>query len=791
MKLESLTVRGLLAVQGTTTLNLRDLPPGLVAIVGPNGNGKTTLLDAAPASIHRKFPSRSGKKLAEYANERDSFIQTDWVFEGRGLIRLRVNLDGVKGGSDAVITQVHADGSETPLRTANGIESDGKVSTFDEIIAEWFPSRDVLLASAVAAQNKEGSFSRIERHERQALFAKLLGLERYKAMAETAKRLAGMCDVTRAALGAQADMLASDCPPERRAAIDLDWNTAEAEKHQVGTLRLGLTGRLAKLDAERAGLQEDASRYVQVQARRQTLTISSMELMGTSGRLSRKVDEAEANAVKEVQTLAGKHRAVVQDLEERIENNKGVLDRADMIRLAAGGADLARTAIAGYDLLIAEINTELDDITARHAAAQKRLRALDHVRQDLPAARVAAGTLNTVPCGGSGDYADCAFLRRAHQASAEIPALEAMLSEHAAIDLEVATLESSRQNFLSKRHAMGANKQARQEALRALEADAKLLPAIETAEQRIKDLTAELQRAHDLHNASAEAIGQHRDEAVKALKAEQAATLDKLDAIGAELAQIDIVESETKEASEHLARVDADLTQLLASWDDTTATLARIESRIDVLARTRDRFHAAQAELVDVTGRLRQVEDHLLEYQLLAKALGKDGLPTLEIDAAGPTVSAFCNDLLATCFGSRFSVELVTQQATAKGGMKESFELKVYDNERGGDPRDLEDLSGGEQIIVDEALKNAIAAFVNVNSVSPVRTMWRDETTGPLDGQNADKYLQMLRRVREIAGVENLLFVTHNADAANAADAQIVVKNGTARISLPPYAEVA
>jgi len=45
-------------------------------------------------------------------------------------------------------------------------------------------------------------------------------------------------------------------------------------------------------------------------------------------------------------------------------------------------------------------------------------------------------------------------------------------------------------------------------------------------------------------------------------------------------------------------------------------------------------------------------------------------------------------------------VDLVTQEAKAGGkGLKESFQIKVFDNERGGTARDLDALSGGEKVI--------------------------------------------------------------------------------------------
>ena len=112
----------------------------------------------------------------------------------------------------------------------------------------------------------------------------------------------------------------------------------------------------------------------------------------------------------------------------------------------------------------------------------------------------------------------------------------------------------------------------------------------------------------------------------------------------------------------------------------------------------------------------------------------------------------------------------------------------MLDNARGGDVRDIADLSGGEQVIVDEALKNALCIYMNQRASMPMRTCWRDETTGPLDVDNAPRYIQMLRRVQELAGFHHILFVSHNAECAAMADAQISVHDGQADVLLPPFA---
>ena len=245
-------------------------------------------------------------------------------------------------------------------------------------------------------------------------------------------------------------------------------------------------------------------------------------------------------------------------------------------------------------------------------------------------------------------------------------------------------------------------------------------------------------------------------------------------------------------AHDTLLQTDATLTQARAALERARDVATRLEAEIVAFERTRAEFRQRQFERENLEIAEAAFADELTVWQAFARIFGKEGLPVLEIDAAGPGVSAQANDLLQACFGARFTVELITQDTKVDGsGFKEVFELRVYDSERGGAAKDLGLYSGGEQVIIDEALKSAIALFVNQRNVRPIRTCWRDETTGALDPDNALRYVQMLRRVRERGGFSQVLFISHNPEAAAQADVQLVFGAGRIDVRYPPFAEVA
>jgi exonuclease SbcC len=784
MRLASFTVKGMLRFGDPVTVDLRDLPPGLIAIVGANGEGKSTIIESPLAALYRTFPSRSDRELVDYATGRDSFIDAAFDLEGRGTFRARVNLDGVRRTSEAVLTQT-TDAGEVPL-------TDGKVSTFDAAVARTFPPQALMLASAFSAQNRAGSFATLDRKGRKTLFAQLLGLDHYETLAQTARTAAGLVDQSRIRVRATRDAVA------RTASVDQE---PQLLARQAGLTREHETARQAATQADvvidqtetaLAGARAMASTHQAATLRRDTARV---DIQRAERAIADAVSEARADdmqATRDREGLQAQLATALRDLDARVQNNQLVLGQASAIRTAV--ADLA-TLDSRLTELRATAEATAEEIVAlqtRRRDAEFRVREAEQAAKDLARVREQAGLVNTVPCAGAGAYGACRFLITARQAVTQIPALETVAARVPALKMDADQIHEAEvlaNAALTQTRTRIGEAETQRVALAAV---AKLAEPLAVAEARLTELARQRETAQAEHAARLQEVDGR-------LAARMAALADAKTKADAALLQAreahtaaEAACTATAQAAAHVADLTAQLARLRSARDAGTATLARLEAEAGDLARRLTRIAEARVELAGLEATLITLDTAWLDWTWLAKALGRDGLPVLEIDAAGPTVSRLTNQLLEASFGSRFTVDLVTQEATASGkGMKEAFELKVADGARGGDARDLSDLSGGEQVIVEEALKNALAIFSNSRSQTPVRTAWRDETTGALDGENASRYLSMLRKVREIGGFHHILFVSHNRDAARLADAQIVVHDGQADLVLPPYQEAA
>ena len=173
MRLEKLTIKGLLAFEEAVTLDLRAIPAGsIIAVVGANGSGKSTLMDAAVASLYRALPSRA-KSIYDYAHAGGGAIDAEWDIGGVP-VTTRQEFNPTRRTSKAVVL------------SGGGPLTDGKAETFEEWVRTHCPPLDVVLASAFAAQNGQGSFRTLKRTGRKDLFVELLGLQRFDGWRERA-----------------------------------------------------------------------------------------------------------------------------------------------------------------------------------------------------------------------------------------------------------------------------------------------------------------------------------------------------------------------------------------------------------------------------------------------------------------------------------------------------------------------------------------------------------------------------------------------------------------------------
>ena len=105
--------------------------------------------------------------------------------------------------------------------------------------------------------------------------------------------------------------------------------------------------------------------------------------------------------------------------------------------------------------------------------------------------------------------------------------------------------------------------------------------------------------------------------------------------------------------------------------------------------------------------------------------------------------------------------------------------MKIVDSEQG---RTAKQGSGGEMVILDEALRLAIALYNRQVGGYELGTLWRDETAGALSPENADRYIAMLREAQKLGRFSHVIFIAHQPAVWQQADARVLFQGGQALI---------
>ncbi|MDO8278940.1 MAG: DNA repair protein, partial [Burkholderiaceae bacterium] len=353
----------------------------------------------------------------------------------------------------------------------------------------------------------------------------------------------------------------------------------------------------------------------------------------------------------------------VQIRAERATAAQALADKADQLR---GKVRLLAQQIEG-------IEREAGQVSLRHADLQRRF-----------------GLAAEVPCVGTDLQGRCKLLGDARDAQAMLPSVDGQI---AALRDRQRAAEAERGGLSEGLRPLAGVGELRNEAERRLERASAHLSSL----ARLAGREGEMRQAQAALVAIEAELGVLPDDA-PAETDEEAAERADIEAARARLVAERNRLSTERDAS--IGRIEGAVAALPPAFDRGRLELARRASTQAVAGlriaeqahlaavRIQERKAALQAqharasgEAVATDARATEVESELSGWTLLARCLSNDGVIALDIDDAGPTLAGLANDLLLACYGRRFTLEIRTQVATAKGEMREGFDIVVHDGE--------------------------------------------------------------------------------------------------------------
>jgi len=811
MRFDRISLQGLGPFHNRVDVDLSAIEGRLVAVTGDNGAGKSTFVELLGSILHRVTATRGS--LAELATERNAFVEATVVNGATYTIRHLV--DAVSGKGESSVT----DGAGAAVLTS------AKLREFDAWGATHLPSPEVFYSSVFAAQGS-GGFLELKAGDRKAVLLRVLGIEHLEKQAELARERARAAKAELQALAARIADERSNGPTVEAAERGLAEATAAAEAtdRELAVAQAALDEaetEAAKLLPEVEAAMNNVKRLALLKAQLGLERSRFLEFEARVGNNAKVLEEAAAIRAAvarspalgtEIDALRDEERKTGSDLSSvsyKLNAWRARLDslHAQRKRAIVAGAKAAellamKPAVDAAQATSQTLRAAIASLEEEETGVRKRIDWLHSEQTGATSARVGhlRSSLERIAngVGDNGDASDVACDAVARD--------DELVARATSVPEELADLRKALPNI-------GGALRLNRERLRDQEAIAARAEELSRAELALAQETEESDRL----GRELEDLGRERsslETRQRELEGEKnvvsAALLDLLDerttlapllAKAAPLASAQARLAElTPQRDAAWKRVEALSEEVAVLMDAIGAPVADPSDLVAVHRRRRDaasvtarnahsavavrEAHLASARLSEkrlatLMGQQRAMEADLADWTLLADSLGRDGIQALEIDAAGPELTELINDLLRTCVGSRWTVSIETTRASSDGKrMIEGCEVRVIDTERGRDAN-AETLSGGERVLVGEAISLALSMLACRRTGVEGCTLIRDESGAALDPTNARAYMAMLRRAADILGASHVLFVSHSPEVVDLADAKLLVSNGT------------
>jgi exonuclease SbcC len=750
---------------------------GMTAIVGQNGSGKTTILEAISFALYGEIRGKEESLRFLWAEGNKYLARLTFEFGGR---RFEVE----RSSSDAYLKEISAEGK---------VWATGKRAT-TEACTRLIGLNHEQFANSFCAEQKCLAFLQFKSNSvRQQEVAKMLGYDRLK-LAETlaSDRKKEFASRRATLIGIQAD-------PEQLQLAKIDAQSRVAES---AALSKALMERMAKLEKELLPAQENAKLAKQWIATTQEMKV----LAGNADGLKTNVATCDARV-----------KALRKEADE-LESLKPLREEYQQVALALADMAKALEDLARREQLVKQLSAR----STEKAQLQKQLDELD-----IPdPARLAASIANAIKIHAdaeaqarkllaqwSDDRRDAAKVAAAAKADARnlqqaFARTESLASKGICPECEQPITKDYRATVEAKRSEWQL---AEEKAQKAIEQET-LLTSKPTPLVKAEEQVALAQKAHN--QAQAE------DAAGRAILAKATLIEQQITATGAAMRKLEVERDEIKtqfdEAEKlrlesrrvelepkhlrlqqlsavptHLKEAEAALIKATSEHDSARARYRSLEADRAVLPfKTQDEADAAMlhertlledrraADLESKhlktieTGAKRELElaiQRIKEFEAIRKDLAKlekeeaihtvasKELRELRLNlnkALGPELEARASENLALLTNGRYQ-RIVLDKTFAPSLEDDGLVLKSV-------------ISGGEEDVVALALRLALSELIQEKKGHPLSLLILDEVFGSLDAERRQSVLERLSALK--GRFDQILVISHVEEINQVAD---------------------
>ncbi len=699
----------------------------LAALVGENGAGKSSLLDALTWTLFGEGTKGGKKELDNYVTRGEKEGQVEVQFRLNGSTYRVVRGRNIARNKSTLEFFIRDGDSWRPLSGKTLAETQAAIEATLRMDYRTFT------ASALVLQGQADAFTaNMTDQERKEALARILGLDLWDRMQERAKEKARQL---------KAEVQALEQAKQR----------LQAESGRKDEIEAGLAVVKAQLRSKADQVEAMAAEVADLEAQVRQKPALEQALEDARKAMRRAIDAKRDNEDAQART-----KQKIAQAEQGIKAAEAILARREEIEAATEmEAEIARD-VAEFDrqaqeyMRLSSVAAELE----RKAAAWDKTHESEiaGIRARIEALRTQAGTMDKVPCGPT-DKAACPLLAGAKKAAAEIEQLEHKLSQ---LKQQTNPHAKALQEAVRARDELAYDQDAHQAARLALEdvrKTSRLKPEVDAAVVRSEELRARIaELTADLNKLEAE---------VERIEAEQREAVVRYEAAKQALDAL-------TPAAQKLAAKQGELARLRQEEAALRTELGRLEQSLEQATK-------AAAELEALAERERALREEMTVYEVLEQACGKKaGVPALIMENAVPEIERLANAMLARMAGGRLQVRLDTQaEGKTTGTMQEVLRITVLD---GGIERPYQTYSGAERFMVDLALRVALSKFLTHRAGAEIKLFVLDEGLGACDQANRQAVMQAIQTVAQEFG--KVLVITHIAELQDALPQRIEVTKG-------------
>jgi DNA repair protein SbcC/Rad50 len=617
------------------SIELSDIPGGLVAVTGLNGQGKTFFLESIVASLYRELPSRANEGIYKYCTDRNAGLELEFEMAGK-IYRSVINIDSKNRKMEAVLAL-----DKLPL-------NDGKTGTFDEQIERILGSKDKVLASSYGAQDKKGNFTELAKAKRKDLFIQMIGMQLLQDISECTGKsgcnlepektnLAGQIEILRVTAEKvlpDIDAIRAKLTAKREEYIGLQETLDDLSKHLV--LEGAKYERLPTIQSDR---NEKCTRIQELQAARKPLNDklkAAEDSLALAPQAQVELDLSKKSLVTQrerliilrqktetIPTLNIRRKSLWSTYQKnedecnrlRLQRREQALLSESLASLREKAEELGRVRAENEEAAstLRQVNAEIVRMSQEESERSKALLLMQNkinsaVRDEtesnksLLAAQINSKALKEVPCGGVGEYATCPLIKTAVESSGKIDELTAK------VDNYKITLLSLRQEFDTLPRPDDAGKaRIKIEAerltktvnstcsrIKELEEIVAKLPAAEAANSQIVILNQSLsssQEARDAAKTDHDAVDREIQD-IEKMRDECATIETVIPKIEERIGQLDEIIKQSQQAETVIPTLKADLERNNTESDSLESIAGALLLQINALESAKGQYEA-------------------------------------------------------------------------------------------------------------------------------------------------------------------------------------------------------